>query len=202
MNLKDQVGNIDIYLLDQILKGRYENGQRVLDAGCGGGRNLVYFLKEKWAVYGVDQSSEAITAVQGLSKDLSPENSMANFRAECLENLSFEANFFDVVICNAVLHFAKNADHFEAMLESVWRVLKPGGHLFVRLASSIGIEDRIISLENGQFLLPDESIRFLVDEAALLKYTKELDGVLMEYIKTTNVQGLRCMTTWCLQKNK
>jgi SAM-dependent methyltransferase len=200
MNLKDQVGNIDIYLLDQILKGRYDNGQRILDAGCGGGRNLAYFLKEKKAVYGVDQNAEAVAAVQHLSKELFPENSSTNFRMESVENLSFEANFFDVVICNAVLHFAKNSAHFEAMLYSIWKVLKPGGHLFVRLASSIGIENRIIPLENGQFLLPDESIRFLVDENTLLKYTKELNGTLIEYIKTTNVQGLRCMTTWCLQK--
>lgn len=200
MNLKDQVGHIDIYLLDQILKGRYDNGQRVLDAGCGGGRNLTYFLKEKWAVYGLDQNVEAVTAVQGLSKELFPQNSIANFKQESLENLSFETNFFDLVICNAVLHFAKNPAHFEAMLGAIWGVLKPGGHLFVRLASSIGIEDRIVPLGNGQFLLPDESIRFLVDEDTLLKYTKELNGTLTEYIKTTNVQGLRCMTTWCLKK--
>ncbi|CAA6828997.1 MAG: Methyltransferase family protein [uncultured Aureispira sp.] len=200
MNLRDQVGNIDIYLLDQILKGRYDNGQRVLDAGCGGGRNLAYFLKEKWAVYGVDQNAEAVAAVQSLSKELFPQNPSTNFRVESVENLSFDANFFDVVICNAVLHFAENKAHFEAMLQSTWRVLKPGGHLFVRLASSIGIENRIIPLEQGRFLLPDESVRFLVDESTLLKYTKELDGILTEYIKTTNVQGLRCMTTWCLQK--
>mgnify|MGYP000430039161 CR=1 FL=1 len=200
MNLKDQVGNIDIYLLDQILKGRYENGQRVLDAGCGGGRNLTYFLKEGWDVYGVDKSAEAVVAIQRLSKELAPSNLSTNFRVESVESLSFETNFFDVVICNAVLHFANNPAHFEAMLHSIWRVLKPGGHLFVRLASNIGLENRMIALKDGQFLLPDESIRFLVDENLLIKYTKELGGELTEYIKTTNVQGLRCMTTWCLQK--
>lgn len=200
MNLKEQVGNIDIYLLDQILKGRYINGQRILDAGCGSGRNLSYFLKEKWAVYGADQNPEAIVAVREMSKALYPPNPSEHFRVEPVEHLSFETNFFDVVICNAVLHFAKNLAHFEAMLKSIWRVLKPGGHLFVRLASSIGIEERIIALENGQFLLPDESIRFLVDEDLLIRYTQELGGELTEYIKTTNVQGLRCMTTWCLQK--
>lgn len=200
MNLKDQVGNIDIYLLDQILKGRYENGQRVLDAGCGGGRNLTYFLKEGWDVYGVDRNAEAVVAMQRLSKELAPRNLSTNFRVESVEGLSFETNFFDVVICNAVLHFANNPAHFEAMLHSIWRVLKPNGHLFVRLASSIGLENRMIALKDGQFLLPDESIRFLVDENLLIKYTKELGGELTEYIKTTNVQGLRCMTTWCLQK--
>lgn len=200
MNLKEQIGNIDIYLLDQLLKDRYKDGQRILDAGCGGGRNLTYFLKEGWAVYGVDQDREAIAAVRDWSKTFCPENSTVDFRIEAVENLSFESDFFDVVICNAVLHFAKNVQHFEAMLYSIWRVLKPGGHLFVRLASTIGIEHQVVSLEQGQYLLPDESIRFLVDEALLIMYTQKLGGVLTEYIKTTNVQGLRCMTTWCLQK--
>lgn len=200
MNLKDQVGNIDIYLLDQILKGRYDNGHRILDAGCGGGRNLTYFLKEEWEVYGVDQNAEAVAAVQSLSKELSPNNLITNFRVERVAQLSFDSNFFDVVICNAVLHFANDSTHFEAMLNALWRVLKPDGHLFVRLASNIGIEKQVLALGNGQFLLPDGSVRFLVDENLLIKYTKELGGALTEYIKTTNVQGLRCMTTWCLQK--
>lgn len=202
MELKKQLGNIDIYLLDQILKGRYEGGQRVLDAGCGGGRNLVYFLREQWDVYGTDQNIEAVEQVQNLSKQWHPNNPIENFRVESIEQLSFESNFFDVVICNAVLHFAKDRAHFEAMLFSIWRVLQPGGHLFVRLASNIGIENRVVALGQGQFLLPDESVRFLVDEDFLLACTQKLEGVLTEYIKTTNVQGLRCMTTWCLQKRE
>ena len=42
MTLQDEFGNIDIYLFDQLLRARLRPGMRVLDAGCGGGRNLVY----------------------------------------------------------------------------------------------------------------------------------------------------------------
>ena len=82
----------------------------------------------------------------------------------------------------------------------MWRVLKPEGYLFIRLATDIGIENMVQQLNNGRYLLPDGSERFLVSEEQILHYTKLLKGYLFEPIKTTNVQNLRCMTTWCLQK--
>lgn len=200
MTLKEQLGNIDIYLLDQILKGHFVEGQSILDAGCGSGRNLVYFLQHNFNVYGIDQSLEAIQRTRKLAKRLKPELPEEHFRCSSVENLDFEEASFDVVLCNAVLHFAQSVEHFEAMLAALWRVLKPQGRLFVRLASDIGIEKKVNALGNGQFLLPDGSVRFLVNEAMLIQYTQQLGGTLTEYIKTTNVQGLRCMTTWCLQK--
>ncbi|WP_255459103.1 methyltransferase domain-containing protein [Mucilaginibacter lacusdianchii] len=114
--------------------------------------------------------------------------------------MPFNDSSFDLIISSAVLHFAQSKQHFEAMLYATWRALKPGGYLFARLASDIGIENLLQPLGNGRYLLPDGSERYLVNEAQLLYYTKQLNGYLHEPIKTTNVQNLRCMTTWCLQK--
>ncbi|WP_184548915.1 class I SAM-dependent methyltransferase [Mucilaginibacter sp. FT3.2] len=199
-NLQQIFGNIDIYLFDQLLKGRFDDCKTVLDAGCGGGRNLVYFLKNGFDVYGVDQNEAAVDAVKQLSAKLSPQNSPDNFRAAVVERLPFADNHFDLVICSAVLHFAYHEQHFDKMLRSLWRVLKPGGYFFARLASDIGIETLVEPLGNGRYFLPDGSERFLVNEGMLLRYGTELNGLLYEPIKTTNVQNLRCMTTWCLQK--
>ncbi|GEO08959.1 class I SAM-dependent methyltransferase [Segetibacter aerophilus] len=199
-NLQEAFGNIDIYLFDQLLKGRFDGCEKVLDAGCGYGRNLVYFLRNKYEVYGIDQNEEAVVEVQRLSKELHPENPLGNFGVGPVEELPFENNFFDLAICSAVLHFARDTNHFDSMLKSVWRVLAPGGFLFVRLASDIGIEDLVIDVGNGQYYLPDGSERFLVNQQMLLDYTEKLNGQLFEPIKTTNVQNVRCMTTWCLQK--
>lgn len=193
-------GNIDIYLFDQLMKGTYEQCEKILDAGCGDGRNLVYFLKNGYQVYGIDQSVEAVKAVKTLSKNLSPDNPSRNFKVVAVEDMSFESEYFDLVISSAVLHFANSKDHFEDMLNAMWRVLKPGGYLFARMASDIGIENKITTLGNGRYLLPDGTERFLVNEPLLHRYAKELNGYLHEPIKTTNVQNLRCMTTWCLQK--
>jgi SAM-dependent methyltransferase len=199
-NLWELYGNIDIYLFDQLLKGRFNNCNKVLDAGCGGGRNLVYFLRNGFDVYGIDPNAQVINVVAELAASLAPGIPSTNFRVATAEELPFDDGHFDLVISSAVLHFAVNEFHFDSMLRSMWRVLKPGGYLFARLASDIGIETLVENLGSGRYLLPDGSQRFLVNEEMLLDYTNDLNGKLYEPIKTTNVQNLRCMTTWCLQK--
>ncbi|WP_428328112.1 class I SAM-dependent methyltransferase [Mucilaginibacter sp.] len=198
--LQKLYGNIDIYLFDQLLKGTYTACHKVLDAGCGGGRNLVYFLQNGYDVYGIDPNPEAVEALKQLAKELSPKNNKKNFKVAAAEDLPFEDATFDLVISSAVLHFANNEAHFDSMLLSMWRVLKPGGYFFARLASDIGIENLVEDLGNSRYVLPDTSVRFLVNEQLLLGYTENLNAYLHEPIKTTNVQNLRCMTTWCLQK--
>jgi tellurite methyltransferase len=200
-NLQQLYGNIDIYLFDQLLKGRFNYCQKVLDVGCGGGRNLPYFLQNGYQVYGIDPNPEAVAQVQSLAKTLVPDcNHTENFIVAKAENMPFGDNTFDLAICSAVLHFANDSNHFDAMLRSIWRILKPGGFLFARLASDIGIEHLVTPLKNSRYALPDGSERFLVNEQVLLEYTNVLGGELFEPIKTTNVQNLRCMTTWCVRK--
>jgi tellurite methyltransferase len=199
-SLLHQFDNIDIYLFDQLLKGRFDGCKTVMDAGCGSGRNAYYFLKNGYEVYGVDASEAAIEAIQQLAGQLSPATPASNFVVSSIEDMPFSSPVFDLVVCSAVLHFAQSKAHFEAMLQRCWQIIKPGGFFFCRLASSIGMEATVEHVGNGVYLLPDGSQRFLVDEAALLHYTDRLGGQLFEPLKTTNVQGQRCMTTWCVQK--
>jgi ubiquinone/menaquinone biosynthesis C-methylase UbiE len=198
--LQQTYGNIDIYLFDQLLKGRYDKCQKVLDVGCGNGRNLFYFLRNGYEVFGIDPNPQAIEMVRELSAALAPDNPLENFMVCPAENLPYNNAAFDLIICSAVLHFAKDAQHFDTMLRTMFRVLKPGGYFFARLASDIGIENLVKPLGNDRYLLPDGSERFLVNEQTLLQYTNEF-GKLYEPIKTTNVQNMRCMTTWCVQKS-
>ncbi len=198
--LTEQFGQIDIYLFDQLLRGRITADMTVLDAGCGNGRNLVYLLRQGCRTYGVDASVRAVAATRELASRLCRNTPPDRFRTEPLDALSFEDDLFDAVICSAVLHFADGPDHFDRMVDELWRVLAPGGFLFTRLASSIGIEDRVVPLGSGRYRLPDGSDRYLVDEAQLLQKTDRLGGRLADPLKTTNVQGQRCMTTWCAWK--
>jgi tellurite methyltransferase len=199
--LRETFGNIDIYLFDQLLKGRYDGVHKVLDVGCGSGRNIFYFLRSGYEVFGVDPAPRAIESVKQLSAELAPNNSLKNFEVCPAENLPYNDASFDLIICSAVLHFARDEQHFYEMLGSMFRVLKPGAYFFARLASDIGIEKLVKPLGAGRYLLPDGSERFLVNEKILEKYSKEF-GDLYEPIKTTNVQNMRCMTTWCVQKRK
>lgn len=198
--LQETFGNIDIYLFDQILKGTYNDCHLVLDAGCGSGRNLIYALKSGAQVYGVDHNPEVIAQLRRIALSFPQVIPESNFRVASVEALPFEAETFDLVISSAVLHFAENLEHFEAMLNSMWNVLKPGGYFFCRLASEIGIESLVTFIGNGRYLLLDGSERFLVNQEMLLRLTKKLGGELHEPIKTTNVQNLRSMTTWCVRK--
>jgi tellurite methyltransferase len=202
LDLQEWFGGIDIYLFDQLLKGRLVPGMQVLDAGCGSGRNLVYLLRNDFEVFAVDESSQAIAHTQRLAASLAPRLPPDNFRVETVERMSFAAAAFDVVLSSAVLHFARDENQWQAMVDEMWRVLKPGGIFFARLASSIGIEDKLELIEGGRYRLPDGTHRFLVNEAILMAVSAALGAEFIEPIKTTVVQNLRSMTTWCLRKSE
>lgn len=201
MNIQELFGEIDIYLFDQLLKNRFAPKSKILDAGCGGGRNLIYFLRNGFEVYGVDQNAGAVEHCRRLAQTLAPNLSENNFQVSTVEKMPFADSFFDVIISSAVLHFAKDKNQFNRMFDEMWRVLKPNGILFARLASDVGIEDKVELINERRFLLPDGSERFLVDEKMLIAKTEQINGIFLEPIKTTNVQNLRCMTTWILRKN-
>jgi tellurite methyltransferase len=199
-DLQRQFGQIDIYLFDQLLRGRIEPGMRVLDAACGGGRNLVYLLRAGYDVFATDADGRAVNAVRQLAQSLGSDLPADNFREEPVERMSFPDAFADVVISSAVLHFARDDSQFGAMVSEMWRVLKPRGMLFCRLASSIGMESRVRPIAGRRFVLPDGTERYLVDEKMLVEMTARLGGALLDPLKTTVVQDQRCMTTWVVQK--
>ncbi|HEX6213213.1 MAG TPA: class I SAM-dependent methyltransferase [Vicinamibacterales bacterium] len=195
MTLRDEFGDIDIYLFDQLLRGRIKAGMRVFDAGCGAGRNLVYLIRQGFEVCGNDANPAAIAQVRALAAALAPDRPH-DFRIETIEATSFPDRHADVVLASAVLHFARDQAHFDAMVGQLGRVLRPGGLFFARLASSIGIADAITPLGSGRFRLPDGSDRFLVDVAIIDDWTRRLGAALIDPIKTTVVHEQRSMTTW------
>jgi SAM-dependent methyltransferase len=200
VTVQEQFGQIDIYVFDQILRGNIEAGMTVLDAGCGYGRNLVWMLRAGCRVYALDADAAGAAHVRALAMELAPQLTGENFRVGAIEAMPFEDEFADVVICNSVLHFARDEEHFLKMVEELWRVLKPGGLLFVRLGSRIGMEFEHV---RGQvFRIGDGSEWFLVDEAALMDMTAQMDGILVDPLKTTVVQDYRCMTTWVVRKRR
>lgn len=200
LELRAQFGDIDIYLFDQLARGRFDRRRRILDAGCGAGRNLPYFLTHGFEVFAVDSDPAAVHAVGALAAHVAPGRPAPTVKHAPVEELPWDDGSMDAVISSAVLHFATGRAHFDAMVGEMWRVLVPGGLLFARLATSIGIEDRLAA-PTGRVRLPDGSDRFVVDEPTLLELTARLGGTLLDPLKTTNVQNLRSMTTWVLEKD-
>lgn len=197
--LRSQFGDIDIYLFDQILRGRFDARPRVLDAGCGDGRNLIYLLQHGFTCHGVDEDATAIEVIRRTAARLAPHVPADNFRVASIEQLPYGDGSMDAVLASAVLHFARDEDHWTRMVQEMWRVLAPNGLLFARLASNIGLE-AVVGPAGRVVRLPDGSTRFVVDESMLISWTERLGGRLADPIKTTNVQQQRCMTTWCVIK--
>jgi len=198
--VQEQFGQIDIYVFDQILRGNIARGMCVLDAGCGYGRNLVYLLRAGCEVFALDQNPEGVEHVRQLSASLETGLPAENFQVGAIEQMPFPDSLADVVLCNSVLHFARDERHFRAMLAELWRVLKPGGMLFCRLGSRIGMDFQRV--RGNIYFIPDGSEWFLVDQQMLLQLTEEMNAVLVDPLKTTIVQDYRCMTTWVLRKRR
>ncbi len=200
LDLGAEFGRIDIYLFDQLMRKNISAGARALDAGCGSGRNLVYLLRSDHEVFAVDTNAEAIDDVRKLAAALSPQLPETNFRVEAIEAMTIPDQSVEVVLCSAVLHFARDDEHFWAMVNAMWRALADGGLFFCRLASTIGMEERCRRVEGRRFVSPDGVERYLVDEAMLVDATAKLGGELVDPLKTTIVQNQRCMTTWVVRK--
>ena len=194
-SIEEVVGSTDIYLLDQILKGRYKPSDIVLDAGSGYGRNLHWFLGNGIPVYGVDQDDSAIRELQRRHPAIAD-----HFSRSGVEKLPFDDAQFDHIISSAVLHFARDTTHFNQMIGEMVRVLKPGGSLFVRMTSDIGIEDKVRPVADGVYDIPDGSRRFLLTRTLLADTMKKLALSFLEPLKTVNVDDIRCMSTLVLSK--
>jgi tellurite methyltransferase len=194
--LEQLVGSTDIYLLDQILKGRYRRNEVLLDAGCGNGRNLQWFLLHDIQCFGVDSNPEALAEL----KKCYPSLPAANIIKADLQQLPFPDQRFDHVISSAVLHFANNYTHFELMFAELVRVLRTGGSLFIRMTSDIGIENKVHLVGDGVYNIPDGSTRFLLTKQILANLTRQHPVKMMEPLKTVNVNDERCMSTLVFQR--
>lgn len=199
--LNQQLGNIDLYLLDHILKGRFTPEMRILDVGCGEGRNLVYFIRQGFDVWGIDQDSAALRMLRMYGRSLHPDFDPEKFIEDDAADISLPPESFDGMISSAVLHFAQDHVHFRKMFAELNRLLRPGGLLFIRTAMLSGIENEAQPLgENGRYLLPDGSERYLLSTAMLEDLCQQHACKLVEPLKYVVVHNARSMGSILLQK--
>lgn len=199
-HLKELFGNLDIYLFDQLLKGTVREGMKVLDAGCGAGRNVQYLMQAGVEIHGADVSAEAIAQVRKMTAHVAPHLPQDNFVVADLVSLPYADTLFDVVLCSAVLHFAKSETHFRSIVQELVRVLKLGGLFFCRLSTTIGMEGKLQQVNERQYQMPHGPVWFLSDKALLQELEQEFCLTRVEPLKTVLVEQERSMTTWVLRK--
>lgn len=95
-----------------------ERGCRVLDLGCGSGRDSFFLAENGYRVWGIDISQVAIEKACKNSK-----SKKIDFRVASAEELDFEDNFFDAVYSGWVLQSVP----LQKAASEIKRVLKPGG---------------------------------------------------------------------------
>lgn len=199
-DLNHLLGNIDIYLLDQILKARFERHFKILDAGCGEGRNLVYFIRNQYRVYGIDKNVDSIQMLKHLIKSINKEYPLDRFVLGNMEEMPYKQHEFDAIISSAVLHFAENKNEFFNMFRELDRVLKPKGILFVRMTADTGMKDKNKPMGDGKFFLPDGSVRFLLTKVILKEIIDQYGFEFIEPFKSVIVDEKRSMSTLVLRK--
>lgn len=198
--LNNELGNIDLYWLDFILKGYLASNHKVLDAGCGEGRNLTYCLKNGMDVFGIDQNPEAIQFLKLIAKQYKVQNIDARFQVMRLEKILFPDATFDVVICSAVLHFAKDKKHFDEMLFELVRLLKPKGKIFIRTMTDRYLSNNAKEMDSRIFQFSNGEIRYVVNTDMFIDQFSALNLELIEPYKEIVVQNRHTMGTFMLQK--
>lgn len=194
METIEALRGMDIYLMDQLFKGKITKEARILDAGCGAGRNMRFFLGNDFDITGFDPESKVLFRL----KEQFPTKA-DQFSVSTIEGYQDEDGF-DYIICNAVLHFAKDHNHFDRMIAALVGLLRADGILFIRMTSAIGIN--LENSETGVHVLPDGSTRYCVTrrqiDLILGKYGVKLDSA----VKTVKVEGLRSMTMMVFRKDE
>lgn len=199
--LNATLGNIDIYLLDQILKGRFDKQMKILDAGCGEGRNCIYFLHQGYQIFGCDAHPIAVDMCRITAKTIDSDYDVHRFQKANIEDMPFHAGAFDVVLSSAVLHFARSETHFFQMMDEMMRVLKPGGVFFLRMCTEGGnILANAPYLGDGVYLLPDGSERFVLTDRLEKEILNRYGLEYLEFPKSVLVHEQRSMGVFVFRK--
>jgi len=104
--------------------------RKVLDLGCGAGRNLIYLAKKGFDVYGIDISPEGITVIQKILKNEKLTSSLKI--GDVFKRLPYPDDMFDAVVSVQVLQHGTE-EKIKKAISEINRILRPGGIIFITL---------------------------------------------------------------------
>jgi ubiquinone/menaquinone biosynthesis C-methylase UbiE len=151
-------------------------------------------------IFGIDQNPEAIEFLKLIAKQYKVQDIDARFQVMKLDKILFPDDTFDVIICSAVLHFAKNREHFKKMISELFRLLKPNGKIFIRTMTDRYLNEGAVELEQNIYQFSNDQIRFVVNADTLIEDLINSNLELIEPFKEVVVQDRHIMGTFMLQK--
>ena len=185
---------MDLFLMDLILKGKIPSNARVLDVGCGEGRNGIHFIQQGHEYHGWDIDSSKLKLLEYLAKTF--DASHAHFKIQDIRSAEAD-RFFDFIICSRMLHFAESKVDFLLMWEKLSGQLKRGGILYVSMDSIID-NDLWKKLEHGKIKFPDARIHFALTSDIYEEIKKGFEEI--EPLKTLVYHNKRAQSFLCFKK--
>ena len=118
--------------------------QKILDLGCGSGRDLIYLAELGFELYGLDFSEEGIRAA---STRIQEKNLPMNLKVSSIyEKLPYEDQVFDAIIGIRTLHHG-TIENIRALIQEIERILKPHGLIYITVRKRIAEKKRLASQE-------------------------------------------------------
>jgi ubiquinone/menaquinone biosynthesis C-methylase UbiE len=106
--------------------------KRILDLGCGTGRNTIYLAQQGFMVYALDISKTGVDITKKKAKALGLENIV--FDVSDMKSTPYPDNYFDAVACILTLSHGRLKDNKEA-IDEIYRILRPKGMLITEVMS-------------------------------------------------------------------
>ena len=178
--------------MDLILKGNVNPSSRVLDIGCGEGRNGIYFIQNGYEYHGWDTDESKISLLEYLSKSII--GAKVTFEIQDFRRASSNETY-DLIICSRVLHFAESEEDFYEMWKKLTSLLSSGGIIYLSMDSVIetSIGKR---LESGKVEFPDGKIRFTLTKELYVEIKKGFEEI--EPLRTLVHHKERAQSFLCL----
>lgn len=187
-------GDIDLFLMDLILKGHIKEGAKVLDIGCGEGRNGIYFIQRGYDYHGWDTDPTKLKLLEYLAKTI--KKSKTTFVSQDFTKAS-STDLFDFIICSRVLHFALSKEDFLNKWMKIASLLTRGGILYASLDSVIDTEIGIKKID-GFVEFPDGKHRYALDKSIYQEIIKGFEEI--EPLRTLVHHNERAQSFLCLKK--
>ncbi len=177
---------------------------KLLDIGCGVGRNASWLAKQGFDVTGIDVSEVAITK----AKDGSPDVNYAV--CDVSNGLSFPDESFDYVIDILVSQLFTKED-FNRYVKEVMRILKNNGRLLLcTLDRSVdeearGLLDKHPGPEENTYVIPEIGLMertFTIEEIAKLWFPLKIESAELLYASSKFEGKVYERYFWCIVLNK